>query len=316
MFNSENAYLNHLQSKKHIEMVEKTGFTEEKKRDVVMPTAESVISTVPTSVKGLMMQASLNEEEFEKLLAEKMAEPCPISGTDCLFCSHSSESLEANMEHMTVAHSFFIPDLEFLVDLPGLLNVLARKVGTMNSCLYCRKLFHSVEAAQKHMTDKGHAKVWYEDDADVEYQDFYDFSSIYEDVDWEDEDDDMSVVDEVTTDSKQVAVVGRPILAPSQVSQDATALYLPTGKTAGHRAYNRYWKQTLKPEETRDSVLIQRLKGQYKMLGWHTVSQKMEQARQTKKQALLVSRKHVDFKAKVGLTHNGLQRYFRLQNPM
>ena len=43
---------------------------------------------------------------------------------ECLFCSHISKTLEKNVSHMTVAHSFFIPDVEFLVDLEGLITYL------------------------------------------------------------------------------------------------------------------------------------------------------------------------------------------------
>ena len=43
---------------------------------------------------------------------------------ECLFCSHVSDSLETNVQHMTSAHSFFIPDVEYLTDLPGLIGYL------------------------------------------------------------------------------------------------------------------------------------------------------------------------------------------------
>lgn len=43
---------------------------------------------------------------------------------ECLFCSHTSASMEKNVTHMTVKHSFFIPDVEFLTDLEGLLTYL------------------------------------------------------------------------------------------------------------------------------------------------------------------------------------------------
>ena len=45
---------------------------------------------------------------------------------ECLFCSNVSSSLDTNVHHMTVSHSFFIPDLEFLVDLEGLITYLGK----------------------------------------------------------------------------------------------------------------------------------------------------------------------------------------------
>lgn len=44
--------------------------------------------------------------------------------TDCLFCSHHSSSLLKNVAHMTKVHSFFIPDIEYLSDLRGLIKYL------------------------------------------------------------------------------------------------------------------------------------------------------------------------------------------------
>jgi len=43
---------------------------------------------------------------------------------ECLFCPHVSNDFENNIEHMTVEHSFFIPDIEYLVDLEGFISHL------------------------------------------------------------------------------------------------------------------------------------------------------------------------------------------------
>ena len=45
---------------------------------------------------------------------------------ECLFCPHVSDTLEKNIEHMTVEHSFFIPDVEYLVDLEGFISYLGK----------------------------------------------------------------------------------------------------------------------------------------------------------------------------------------------
>lgn len=50
--------------------------------------------------------------------------PGSIPITNCLFCSHHSKTLMKNVTHMTKVHSFFIPDVEFLVDLKGLIRYL------------------------------------------------------------------------------------------------------------------------------------------------------------------------------------------------
>lgn len=43
---------------------------------------------------------------------------------ECLFCSHVSKTLEKNISHMTKSHSFFIPDLEYVLDLEELMTYL------------------------------------------------------------------------------------------------------------------------------------------------------------------------------------------------
>jgi pre-60S factor REI1 len=57
--------------------------------------------------------------------------------TACLFCSHQSESLAANVQHMTDAHSFFVPYVEYLQDLEGFIQYLGYKVGLGRVCIYC-----------------------------------------------------------------------------------------------------------------------------------------------------------------------------------
>lgn len=45
-----------------------------------------------------------------------------------MFCSHQSENFVDNVKHMSIAHSFFIPDADYLVDMEGLLVYLADKI--------------------------------------------------------------------------------------------------------------------------------------------------------------------------------------------
>ncbi|KAM9254415.1 cytoplasmic 60S subunit biogenesis factor ZNF622 isoform 2-T2 [Dugong dugon] len=107
-----------------------------------------------------------------------------IPVTECLFCSHHSSSLMKNVAHMTKVHSFFIPDIEYLSDLKGLIRYLGEKVGIGKICLWCNekgKSFYSTEAVQAHMTDKSHCKLFTDGDAALEFADFYDFRSSYPD---------------------------------------------------------------------------------------------------------------------------------------
>ena len=56
---------------------------------------------------------------------------------ECLFCSKISKSLEANVKHMTSDHSFFLPDMDYLVDLEGLISYLGMLYyNFFSSCMY------------------------------------------------------------------------------------------------------------------------------------------------------------------------------------
>lgn len=57
----------------------------------------------------------------------------PIPTTDCLFCLHHSANVDKNVMHMSTAHSFFVPDVEYLTNLQGLLQYLGAKARTGNN---------------------------------------------------------------------------------------------------------------------------------------------------------------------------------------
>lgn len=68
-------------------------------------------------------------EEQEAAEEEEAGGGAPLGAIpvrDCLFCSHHSSSLVKNVAHMTKVHSFFIPDIEYLSDLKGLIQYLGK----------------------------------------------------------------------------------------------------------------------------------------------------------------------------------------------
>lgn len=108
----------------------------------------------------------------------------PIDSNKCIFCDQRSDSMVANLKHMSLAHSFFVPDTEYVVDLSGLMRYLGEKVARDFICLWCNdrgRTFFSLDAARKHMRDKGHCKMLHEGLALAEYAQFYDYSSSYPD---------------------------------------------------------------------------------------------------------------------------------------
>ncbi|KAG7218963.1 hypothetical protein INR49_005541 [Caranx melampygus] len=232
--------------------------------------------------------------------------PGSIPVTDCLFCPHHSKSLMKNVAHMTKAHSFFIPDVEFLVDLRGLVRYLGEKVGAGNVCLWCNekgRSFYSTEAVQSHMTDKSHCKVFTDGDAALEFADFYDFRSSYPDRK-EGEDCDMN--EEELPDDKNL-----------EYDDDTLELTLPSGAKIGHRSLMRYYKQRFGAQRavvlSHNRSAVGRVLRQYKALGWggdggsgsfHQKQRDMQYVQMMKSKWML----------KMGMSHNATkQKHFRCQ---
>lgn len=199
-FGNEKAFENHEQSKKHKDNVKHSDMCEDEiiqkqeRREKERPVHDLDIST---------------EEEMHRVI--------PLE--ECIFCDHLSEDVDASLVHMSDEHLFFIPDLEYCLSVPDLVEYLVEKVKRYFVCLFCSdsgKEFYSLDAVRKHMHIKGHCRI---DDRHMEeYYDFYDYPEI----------EDM----------------------PNDASNDESMEYelvLPNGTVVGHRSLNRYYKQHLNP---------------------------------------------------------------------
>ncbi|CAD6911863.1 unnamed protein product [Tilletia caries] len=231
------------------------------------PTSES---TRPTPMT-LSVPDNATEDEINALIDAKLASATRIDPTrSCLFCpTHISTppSLETTLEHMRRAHSFFLPEQDYLVDLPGLMTYLADKITVGNICLYCNgrgRSFASLEAVRGHMLDKGHCKIAYVEEEDcMELSDFYDFSSSYpadEDEEWEDDADAGAEEEEEEEEEEEDVQMDEgtggkesTTTRPARASKKANTahfgdteyeLVLPSGIRLGHRALKRYYAQT------------------------------------------------------------------------
>lgn len=171
---------------------------------------------------------------------------------DCIFDDYTSNGdVEQLVKHMSQAHGLFVPNLDYVVDLSGLVRYLQLKVGNYFTCIWCNKSFGSLEAVRAHMEGKGHKQVDYSEKGQDELGEFYDFSSTYPD----DARVDDGVRDLVLTDADRRNYALR-------VLPDTLELQLPSGAKLGHRDLQRYYRQRLKTEDTRESVVIQRVMNQ------------------------------------------------------
>ncbi|CAH0560373.1 unnamed protein product [Brassicogethes aeneus] len=281
-FGNQNAYDNHLNSKKHKD--NSKNYVEGETREVKVKAKPEVDMEVDEEV---------DSDEWEEDTEN------PIDNNDCIFCLHHSRNLIKNLEHMTIAHSFFIPDIEYCVDLEGLLRYLGEKISDGFMCLWCNekgKTFHSSDSARSHMLDKGHCKMLHEGLALAEYADFYDYSSSYPDAEKESNIDEELDVPELEASEYQ--------------------LVLPSGAVVGHRSLMRYYKQSLNPNSAvvvsnKGNKKLHKVLAQYRSLGW-TATQQTAAAKRAR-DIHFMKRMQSKYVMKMGLKANKFQPHFRQQ---
>ncbi|KAH7922375.1 hypothetical protein BV22DRAFT_1070593 [Leucogyrophana mollusca] len=282
VYTTENAYRSHINSKKHKENEIKAASRPISGLATIGPSGAEVEphsvpndeASTPTPVEGLTKETSLvvdddaSDDEVNQTIDAKIAAArSRLSPNNCLFCPETLESLADSLTHMSSAHSFFIPDAEYLVDLPGLITYLGEKIAVGNVCIYCNgkgRELRTLEAARKHMVDKSHCKIAYDSENDrLEVSDFYDFTTSYPDAnktsrqkknriqgpedDWEDVDEDGAAdgADEIVDESASEASE-EDDLADNQLTYGDTPyeLVLPSGARIGHRSMKRYYAQS------------------------------------------------------------------------
>lgn len=308
-YTTENAYRSHLQSKKHKENELKAASRPAPQAPVsdtvesapeasqatpaipesVAPTSQAPVPTpaaaasTTTTTTEEPAEEDAEDEDMQSIDAKIAAARARLSPNNCLFCNHTSASLEESLTHMSSAHSFFIPDAEYLIDLAGLITYLGEKIAVGNVCIFCNEKgreFRSLDAVRKHMVDKGHCKIAYENERDrLELSDFYDFTTSYpdagvpkkkkkkskpkkaavegeaEDEEWEeaedvDDDEVDEIVDESASDETTDSDEDNSDSDESVPDNDLTygdspfELVLPSGARIGHRSMRRYYAQS------------------------------------------------------------------------
>lgn len=180
------------------------------------------------------------EPEEVKIVEVEEAQPPVIAANISIFDDKEFETTDECVQYMATTFGFFIPDVEFLVDRDGLLMYLSEKVKLGGYCLYCQKIYTPGKPCQNHMVSKSHCKLRYENGIDgEEFEDFYDFSASYEDMEDVEFDEDGNVVEGGMT----ISSTGEMVLAD--------------GRILGHRSFRQYYKQHYRPADTRAPILAQ-----------------------------------------------------------
>lgn len=267
-FSNENVHQDHLRSKKH--------------KEKVLHGVKNI------QVDGLVKPAAVEDENMGQAGAAESSSSSSampkLDANSCLFCPRTFSDLETNLKHMGHNHSFYVPDLAYCVDIPGLLAHLGQDIALGNICIFCHHGFgglvtgnetdselvkrarRGLESVRKHMTDKGHCRLAFETDAErLEVSDYYDYRSSYPDAadhpdsdeeelmdqDWEDEDgSEVDENDEVIMDYSAVRRKTRTAKDEDldmrrQIGENDYELVLPNGQRVGHRALRGIYKQNL-----------------------------------------------------------------------
>ncbi|KFB44774.1 AGAP002118-PA-like protein [Anopheles sinensis] len=309
VFKSKNAHDNHLDSKKHQENLKR--YIEQSASSLAASSKDAMETEVEVTVKSTRAATRAAAAAAEAEAAgdaemegdsdewEDVEFDNPIENNDCIFCPQHSEDLIGNIKHMSLAHSFFIPDAEFCVDVEGLLTYLAEKVCRDYICLWCNergRTFYSIDAVRKHMAEKGHCKMLHEGAALAEYVDFYDYSSSYPD-----HEDGMDVDAELET--------------PTALDGDEYQLVLPSGNVIGHRSLLRYYKQRINPNRAvvvkKSTQKLHKVLAQYRSLGWTSTQQ--EAAARNARDMHVMKRQQAKLMQKIGVKANKLQHHYRPQ---
>ncbi|KAF9938542.1 hypothetical protein BGZ67_010691 [Mortierella alpina] len=201
------AYDNHVNSKKHKQIA---AAYEKKQQSKGIASTDSSSSTAAVETGTT---APTTTTTTTATTTKDPVEQLAPSETVCLFCSHSAADASTNYEHMRTAHGFFLPSIERLIDLSGMLTYLAEKLVHDHDCLWCTPSvfsqnlkpdqelhsgFATLASVRRHMLDKGHCKLAMDHGAEREYADFYLPSN---DLDSDNEDDDATEDSSMATDT-------------------------------------------------------------------------------------------------------------------
>ncbi|KAK2051708.1 hypothetical protein LY76DRAFT_528048 [Colletotrichum caudatum] len=149
----------------------------------------------------------------------------PFTPGQCLFCPKSSLDFNDSVMHMQKSHGLFIPSQPHLVvDLETLFKYLHLVIFGYRECLHCGTARATVQAAQQHMTSKGHCKFDISEQ-DSEFTEFYDFLDLKDDMKAGTQDNNGKITREQLSAN------------PSQKSLpvDEDSLLLPSGRIALHQ---------------------------------------------------------------------------------
>lgn len=284
-FSSSKALENHVNSRRH--------------RDALQRVEEASVGEASTSTVGVdeeMVGAegangsemdrdvlSDNDSDVEAELERRVKEWETEKGVRGVFDDEIYEDSEECLKAMGKLHGFWVPWVERLVDVEGLVRYLGQKVGIGYACVGCDKGFASADAARRHMKAVGHCRMTGDDEGwMMEFEEYYNWGDIEADAEegWEEVDGDIDggVVQKMyVTESESNANRAGAVALAMGVMRDAERgdaaedeVGLVVGnKVVGHRSLVRYYKQSGGSRgDSRAGVVANRGMQEHRMIGF------------------------------------------------
>lgn len=234
-----------------------------------------------------MSEVSEAVADEEMLMERRLKEAKPITVTTCVFDGTVFNDVEENLAYMASMFGFFLPYIDRLIDLHGLLTYIGLKVGVGYACVHCDKAFATVDAVRRHMISKQHCRMTADDDVWVEeYASYYEFSAENDQGDDNNDDQGWEEVDEVThmieeqheklsVVNEQAAIAALRVIQPlasaasvSEVHGAEDVSLAVNGKVLGHRSLARYYQQSYAQGAIARRPHVDRVIREYRQLGW------------------------------------------------
>jgi len=268
-------------NKQHKLRQEKQTQAPQAKAQQSLPLPLQTKKSTPTEVTNTESVSTKTEED---MIDEKIAAAPVLTLKDSLFDRHRCQDFGSNLQYMTREFGFFIPEIEYMKDLPGLIRYLGQKISIGNTCIYCEKTFYSLDATRDHMRSVSHCKLLWEDNEE-EYADFYDLEAA----------------------NKRFGIVSVDGESENVYVSNTNELVLADkNKALGHRALQVYYKQ--RPHSAAQSQLITSLMQEHKRLAAIERQQNTNMSRK----ALNIKN---EWRLKMGMQNNH-QAHYRNQNPL
>lgn len=204
----------------------------------------------PAAVSSEAVKVSLEDKEQD------------VDELRCLFCGLHSETMEANLDHLSKDHEFAIPLKNRCEDVKGLMLYLARKVNGL-MCLVCgpdTKCMASLSALRDHMRSCDHERLV----LTTEYNEFFGNSlDDYEAVPSMPNEEGQLVVKGSRTVFKRDAAPGMHQRFRETEEQHVERKAITTAAQQANAVLRRERQDVMRPELNRQAKDLQRKEQRY-----------------------------------------------------